>query len=280
MEYNTAQTKLVNGEYGRHIQKMIEDAIKIEDRASRNQQAKAIVRSMSYFSTGSKDTEDYWNKLWDQLFVISNFKLDVDSPFPKPQPEIENRPKPLKYPKRDIRFRPYGVCIEDVINKVVSEEDSLEKEQTVANIANHLKRQYLNWNRDSVNDTLIHEHLDTLSHGKLKMQENFQLNSTRAILTDLALENAINNPKPESKKRKKKNNNPVAGNPNNNKPNGNNNPNNNNKFNGNNNHKSNINNNNNKPNNNNNNYIKKKNIQKPNQPKINTNTSTNNQKTE
>jgi hypothetical protein len=202
MEYNTSQTKLVNGEYGRHIQKMIEYAIEINDRDLRNQQAKAIVRAMSCFSAGSKDTDDYWNKLWDQLFVISNYRLDVDSPFPKPQLEIENRPKPLKYPKRDIRYRPYGVVIEDVINKVITEEDSAEKEQTVENIANHLKRQYLNWNRDSVNDTLIHEHLDTLSQGKLKLQENFNLCSTRIILDDLAAEKIINAPKSANKKKK------------------------------------------------------------------------------
>lgn len=260
MEYNTAQNKLINGEYGRHIQKMIENAIEIQDRELRNQQAKAIVRSMSYFSNGSKDTEDYWNKLWDQLFVISNFKLDVDSPFPKPQVEMETRPKPLKYPKRDIRFRPYGVFIEDVIKKVITEEDSEEKEQTVENIANHLKRQYLNWNRDSVNDALIHEHLGTLSHGQLKTQENFKLNSTRAILTDLALENVINNPKPETKRKKKKNNNTVAPNPN---------------ANGSPNVKNNNGNNNNKHKNNNNNYIKKKNNPQPNQPKINTHTNNN-----
>jgi len=209
MKYNTAQTQLINGEYGRHIQRMIEYAIEIKDRDLRNQQAKAIVRAMSCFSAGSKDTEDYWNKLWDQLFVISNYRLDVDSPFPKPQPEIEKRPKSLKYPKRDIRFRPYGVFIEDIINKVSTEKNSDEKEQAVENIANHLKRQYLNWNRDSVNDSLIYEHLDTLSQGKLKLRENFKLCPTRTILDDLAIENSINNPKPEKKKKKKNTNNGI-----------------------------------------------------------------------
>jgi hypothetical protein len=206
---------------------MIEYAIEIKDRDLRNQQAKAIVRVMSCFSTGSKDTEDYWNKLWDQLFVISNFRLDVDTPFSKPQPEIENRPKPLKYPKRDIRFRPYGVFIEDIVNKVVTEEDSENKEYAVLDIANHLKRQYLNWNRDSVNDTLIHEHLKTLSHSKLKLQENANLNSTRAILNDIAAEKILNAPpKPERKKRNSNSNNTATA-----KPNTNNNNNNNNKKN-------------------------------------------------
>jgi len=217
MEYNTSQTKLVNGEYGRHIQKMIESAIEIEDSNLRNQQARAIVRAMSYFSAGSKDTEDYWNKLWDQLFVISNFRLDVDSPFPKPQPEIEKHPKPLKYPKRDIRYRPYGVLIEDIINKVVTEKDSENKEYTVLDIANHLKRQYLNWNRDSVNDALIHEHLETLSHGKLKVQKNTNLHSTRAILSDIEAEKILNAPPKPERKKKRDNNNAAVANPTNNK---------------------------------------------------------------
>ncbi len=223
MDYNTTRNKLVNGEYGRHIQKMIEYAIEVKDRELRNQQAKAIVRAMSCFSQGTKDTEDYWHKLWDQLFVISDFKLDVDSPFPKPTPaRMEMRPKPLKYPKHHIRFRPYGVLIENVIKKITSEEDSEEKEQTIVNIANHLKKQYLNWNRDSVNDVLIFEHLDVLSGGKLKLKENFKFSSTREILNGLAVNNNNNGKSGGNKnknKNKKNNNNPntASGNANRNK---------------------------------------------------------------
>ena len=216
MEYNTSQSKLVNGEYGRHIQKMIEYAIEIKDRDLRNQQAKAIVRTMAFFSAGSKETEDYWNKLWDQLFVISKFKLDVDSPFPIPTPaQVEARPKPMKYPKHDIQFRPYGVLIENIIKKVATEEDSPEKEQTIDNIANQLKRQYLNWNRDSVNDALIEEHLEILSKGKLKLKENFKFISTREVLNEMGI--SSNNLNKNAKKLKKPNsNNGVISNNNNN----------------------------------------------------------------
>ncbi len=187
MEYNTAKSKLMNGEYGRHIQKMIEYAIEIKDRELRNQQAKAIVRTMSFFSQGSKDTEDYWHKLWDQLFVISDFRLDADSPFPKPiQEQIMAKPEPLKYPKHNIRFRPYGALIENIIKKINTEENSPEKEQTVINIANHLKKQYLNWNRDSVSDELIYEHLNILSQGEIKLKDDFRFSSTKEILNSIA----------------------------------------------------------------------------------------------
>ncbi|MDR2406761.1 MAG: DUF4290 domain-containing protein [Bacteroidales bacterium] len=204
MEYNTTKDKLINGEYGRHIQRMIEYTMGIKDRELRNQQAQAIVRTMSCFSQGSKDTEDYWYKLWDQLFVISGFKLDIDSPFPKPTPEIETRPKPLPYPKHNIRLRTYGLLIENIIKKLTTEEDSEEKAEIIANIANHLKKLYLNWNRDSVNDALIIEHLELLSEGKLNLKEGFKFPLTRDILNNLASNNNNNGVSVAKKKKKKK----------------------------------------------------------------------------
>jgi hypothetical protein len=204
MEYNTAKNKLVNGEYGRHIQKMVEYAMGIKDRDLRTQQAHAIIRVMSYFLQGSKDSEDYWNRLWDQLFVLSDFKLDVDSPFPKPTPEIERRPNPLPYPKHNIRIPTYGLLIEKIIKKIAIEKASEEKEQTTVNIANYLKKQYLNWNRDSVSDSLIIEHLDTLSGGRLKLKNDFRFASTRDILAELATNNVNNGMGSKKKKKKKK----------------------------------------------------------------------------
>jgi hypothetical protein len=203
MEYNTAKNKLINGEYGRHIQNMIAYAIGIKDRNLRNQQAEAIVRTMSYFSQGSKESNDYWHKLWDQLIVMSGFRLDIDSPYPKPLPEEETHPKPLPYPKHNIRIQTYGMLAEKIIKTLISEENSEEKDQTIGNIANYLKKQYLNWNRDSVNDTLIVDHLALLSGGKLKLKDDFKFTSTRDILNDLATSN-VNNGLPGKKKKKKK----------------------------------------------------------------------------
>lgn len=190
MEYNTTKSKMINGEYGRHIQKMVEYAVDIKDRHLRTQQAHAIVRSMSFFSPGTKDTEDYWHKLWDHLFILSDYQLDIDAPFPMPDKEtVKERVKSLDYPKHEIRFRPYGYLIENIIQKMIKEEDCPEKEQAVVNVANHLKKQYLNWNRDSVNDELIAEHLQEISDGKLTLKENFRFSSTQTILDDI--ENTI-----------------------------------------------------------------------------------------
>ena len=186
MEYNTTKSKMINGEYGRHIQKMVEYAVEIKDRNLRTQQAHAIVRAMSFFSQGTKDTEDYWNKLWDHLFILSDYRLDIDAPFPMPDKEAgKERVKSLDYPKHEIRFRPYGYLIENIIKKMIKEENCLEKEQAIVNVANHLKKQYLNWNRDSVNDELIAAHLQELSNGKLELKENFRFFSTQAILSEI-----------------------------------------------------------------------------------------------
>jgi hypothetical protein len=207
MEYNTTKSKLINGEYGRHIQKMIEYAVDIRDRNLRTQQANAIVRAMSFFTAGTKDTEDYWHKLWDHLFIISDYKLDVDAPFPMPDRKIvKERVKALKYPKHEIRFRPYGYLIENIINKMVTEDNCPDKEQAVVNVANHLKKQYLNWNRDSVNDELIEEHLKDLSHGGLELKENFRFSSTQAILEEIS-NSVSSNPSPKGNPKSKVKNN-------------------------------------------------------------------------
>ena len=211
MKYNTTRSKIINGEYGRHIQKMIEYAVGIKDRNLRVEQANAIVRAMSVFVPGSKDTEDYWHKLWDNLFIMSDYQLDVDSPFPMPEREdAKERVRRLEYPKHNIRFRPYGYLIENIIDTIATEEDSPEKEQAIVNVANHLKKQYLNWNRDSVNDELIVEHLNELSYGKLALKENFRFSATQDILNDISSSNAKNASAAangsKNKKKKKKNN--------------------------------------------------------------------------
>ncbi|MBO7346191.1 MAG: DUF4290 domain-containing protein [Bacteroidales bacterium] len=213
MEYNTQKEKLINGEYGRHIQKMIAYCAGIKNRDLRNEQAKSIIHTMAMLNPGPKDTEDFWHNLWDQLFIISNFQLDVDSPFERPDKEtVQKRPQIIPYPKHQITFRPYGHLMESIIKKVAEEEGDA-KEIVVNNIAKHLKKQYLTWNRDSVSDELILEHLDTLSNGKLHLSGDFQLPSTQSILKDANEKNISNTKSNKSKKKKKKKSNKQQNNP-------------------------------------------------------------------
>ncbi len=185
MEYNTQNTKIVNGEYGRHIQKMIEYAMGIKNRDLRNEQAKSIVRTMANLIGGPKDADDFWHKLWDQLFVISNFQLDVDSPFEKPTPTAAHKPQRLTYPKHNIQFRPYGHFMEEIIRKVATEKAGEDHDEIVKSIANYLKKQYLMWNRDSVSDSLIAEHLHQLSNGAIQLNEDFKFPTTKEILMEI-----------------------------------------------------------------------------------------------
>ena len=142
MEYNTTKGKITVKEYGRHVQAMVDYLLTIEDKELRNQQAKAVIRTMACFSPGTKDTPDYWQKLWDHLFIISNFKLDVDAPFSKPEPQsIIAKPAKVAYQKNHIQFPPYGKYMEGLL-KCAKEPDSKKKNLT-ENIAIHLKNSYI-----------------------------------------------------------------------------------------------------------------------------------------
>jgi hypothetical protein len=183
MEYNTTRNYLQMPEYGRNIQKMINHAIGIEDRERRLKVAHVIVNIMAQMHPKVKETGDFKHKLWDHLFIISDWKLDVDGPYPPPSKEVLSaKPEPIKYSEGKIKFKPYGKNIEAVIEKAIAYEEGPEKEAFIKSIANHLKKSYLNWNRDSVNDNLIFEHFKELSDGKLVLDDEFKLNETNDIL--------------------------------------------------------------------------------------------------
>lgn len=183
MEYNTARNKLVISEYGRNIQKMIEYTTTIEDSEKRNKSANFIINIMAQMNPRIRESGDYKHKLWDHMFMISDFKLDVDSPYPKPSKNIlYSKPEKIPYQDNNIRFRHYGKNIEKIINKAIEYEDGPEKDALIKTIANHLKKSYLNWNRDSVNDELILDHLASLSKDNLKLNKEVRLNNTSEIL--------------------------------------------------------------------------------------------------
>ncbi len=183
MDYNSTREKLIIPEYGRNLQKMVAYVLTIGDREKRTNLCKALINIMAQLHPEQRDTADYRRKLWDHLYIISNYKLDVDGPFPPPIPEDHlGKPARIPYPQENIKFRPYGKNIAKMIEKATTFEEGAEKDALVKNIANHLKKSYLNWNRDSVNDELIHDHLAELSHGKLKLSEDTKLTHTHELL--------------------------------------------------------------------------------------------------
>ena len=176
MEYNSGRNRLIIPEYGRHIQKLIDYAISLEDREERNKIAQAIVSVMGQLNPQLRDITDFKHKLWDHLFIISDFRLDVDSPYDVPTAlTYRVKPQGIPYPVQDIRFRHYGRIVEHMIKEICDVEDSPKKEQLVLNLANFMKMLYVNWNKDSVSDEVIFEHLKVLSKGKLQVKEDTKL---------------------------------------------------------------------------------------------------------
>ncbi len=173
LEYNTHREDLIIPEYGRHIQKMINYASSRETKEERNKIANSIISVMGNLQPHLRDVSDFQHKLWDQLFIMSDFKLDADSPFEKPSKEILNaKPEPLSYPQNFPKYRFYGNNLKIMIDEAVKWENGEMKEALVYTIANHMKKCFLNWNKDSVKDQVIFDHLYELSETKIDIRDS------------------------------------------------------------------------------------------------------------
>jgi hypothetical protein len=176
MEYNTQLPKLEIPEYGRNIQVMIDHCITIEDRDERNKCARAIIQIMGQLNPHLRDIADFTHKLWDHLFLISKFQLDVDSPYPRPNAEtFTTKPKNVPYPATKIRYKHYGKTIERIIDAAKTYEEGPEKKELSRLIANHLKKSYVNWNKDSVTDDVIFKQFKEMTNNELHIDENSAL---------------------------------------------------------------------------------------------------------
>ena len=198
LEYNTERGKLLIAEYGRNVQKMVNMALAIEDRDMRTKAAQNIVNVMALLNPQVKEVAEFKLKLWDHLFIISDFKLDVDSPYPMPEKsKIKEKPKPLAYPASNIRYKYYGKVMEDMIRHIAKMPEGPNKVQITQNLANFMKMSYLTWNKDTVDDSTIFNHLNELSKGTLIVHESITLNHTAEILAmnkeKLQRENAARN---------------------------------------------------------------------------------------
>jgi len=173
LEYNTIREDLIIPEYGRHIQKMINYASSRETKEERNKLANAIISVMGNLQPHLRDVPDFQHKLWDQLFIMSDFKLDADSPFEKPSKEILSaKPDPLSYPQNFPKYRFYGNNIKIMIDEAVKWDSGEMKDALVLTIANHMKKCFLNWNKDSVKDQVIFDHLYELSETNIDIRDS------------------------------------------------------------------------------------------------------------
>lgn len=168
MEYNTTRNHLTMREYGRHVQKMIEHIVTIEDPERRQANAQAAIELMGFLNPHLKNVEDFRHKLWDHLFLIADFKLDVKSPYPIPTREtLKARPKPLPYPVSNLKFSHLGRNLQTIIEKAL-DEDNPEKKQGFANaIAYYMKLAYNNWHKEQAHDDAIQSELTAITDGQL-----------------------------------------------------------------------------------------------------------------
>ena len=184
LHYNTLREQLVIPEYGRHIQSMINHICTIEDREQRNKAAQYAIDVMGSMNPHLRDVPDFQHKLWDQLFIIAKFNLDVDSPFPIATKETTtNKPELLPYPQNHPKYRFYGNNITYMINEALKFEEGEMKDALIMVIANHMKKSFLSWNKDTVTDEVIFEHLYELSKGKINLsKKEEELSSTNNLM--------------------------------------------------------------------------------------------------
>ena len=204
LEYNSDRPDLIIPEYGRHIHLMVEQTIEIKDKDERNKKAKAIISVIGNLNPHLRDIPDFQHKLWDQLFIMSNFKLDVDSPFEKPEEELlSKKPEPMAYPNNSPKYRFYGNNLKKMIDAANNWDEGQMKDALIYNIANHMKKCFLNWNKDTVDDNVIFDHLNELSEGKLSVKEELLPLTSTEILLKMKSKNG-NGPKTKSTNKSRK----------------------------------------------------------------------------
>jgi hypothetical protein len=205
MEYNTTRGRLILPEYGRNVQNMIAHAMEIVDRNERNRAAQAIIEVMGQLNPHLRDVDDFRHKLWTHLFVMSDFNLDVDSPYEIPKPEVLNeKPQLMDYPKSSIRYGHYGKYTQTILETSKNMDQANEKEYLKNTMANFMKKQYLSHNNDAVENNVIAQHLKELSKGELILENPDELVNTNTLLRSMGLNKKFNGGKNNKNFKQKK----------------------------------------------------------------------------
>ena len=179
--YNTERVRLYIPEYGRNVQKMVNYLKTVEDRQKRNEQARAIIKVMEILNPSVHLEEDFEHKLWDHLFIISGFDLDIDAPYPMPSPEsLVTKPEPVPVNTKPIKANHYGRNIESIIDLIADHEDGDVKTSMIRSLAIYMRQQYLIWNKDTVSDETIFQDIEKLSDYRIKVPEGIQLNKVES----------------------------------------------------------------------------------------------------
>ena len=183
-DYNTQQKKFIMPEYGRNVQQMIDHCVSIEDREERTRCANTIINIMGNLFPHLRDVDDFKHKLWDHLAIMSDFKLDIDYPYEIIRKEnLRTKPDRIPYTLTPIRYRHYGKTLERMIKKCEDYPDGPERDQLISLLANHMKKSFLTWNKEVVDDDKIFKDLREYSHGRIDLSpETFRLKESKEFL--------------------------------------------------------------------------------------------------
>lgn len=205
MDYNTQREKLMMPEYGRHVQEMINYVKNLPDKEKRNEQIQAVVAVMGTLNPQLRDINDFKHKLWDHVQIISDFQIDIDSPYPTPTKEtLHTRPDPIPLQKTPIKAAHYGRNIQNMIEVIAAREDDEVKTYMIKTLASYMKQQYLIWNKDSVSEETIFKDIYRLSDGRITVPEDVHIGTGQ---TEMHVHPRNNNQNRNLNFRKGKNNN-------------------------------------------------------------------------
>lgn len=176
LDYNTQREKLNMPEYGRHVQKMVEYVASLPDKEKRNEQIQSVIQVMGTLNPQLRDINDFKHKLWDHVQVISDFKIDIDSPYPTPTREsLSTAPNPIPLQKTPVKAAHYGRNIQNMIEVIAQREDDEVKTYMIKTLASYMKQQYLIWNKDSVSEETIFSDIYKLSDGRITVPEGVHI---------------------------------------------------------------------------------------------------------
>ena len=184
LDYNTQLKKLIMPEYGRNVQQMVDHCVALKDREERTRCANTIINIMGNLFPHLRDVDDFKHKLWDHLAIMSDFKLDIDYPYEIiKKANLYTRPDTVPYALTPIRYLHYGKDIEGMIEKAVEMPDGPERDQLISLLANHMKKSFLTWNKEGVEDDKILKDLREYSHGKINLDpETYKLKDAKEFL--------------------------------------------------------------------------------------------------
>lgn len=205
MDYNTQRKKLVLPEYGRTIQLMVDYCLSLEDREERTKAANTVIAIMGNMNPHLRDVADFKHKLWDHLAIMSDFKLDIEWPYPLPDLSVlHEKPEKLPYSENKFRFVHYGKFTEQIINKINDIEDADERQALIETMANHMKRSYMVWKKEPIPDEIIFKELVMLTRGEVEIPENLKLGDFKDALVTIPPINQKSSKRRIPQKRKNK----------------------------------------------------------------------------